>query len=506
MRYKYLAISPRSLFSCTAIMVFILLLVVSACDKSTTQQSGTVSGRVELLNDSGNPDLEPIDFSGIRVSLYELAKVDSLVQNAKSVFNSGGFPLTQNSEFDHREQSEVLFTTTNPDGSFVIPSVPYGVYNLVVSKEGWGYRYLYNITLNSKELNVTQYVDNNGELQLYPELIISGAVDESIEIKNWHHLVISGDATFTSIGSLIIGENGFIRIEPGKKLDVIGQFQAIGSQGNMFRVTSNVISFVKSVNNSTSDSYLSFNIDSSTQVTNSKIAWGNFGPAQVAFAVSNTPNIGFEKCRFTSNNDGLLGSVCGSVSVKESYFSGLTALNNGVHLYMVNDGDIQGNLFVGSRAGILLEEYCPQSIEDNVYVNNEYGIEMFNSDPSIRYNYFRKNNYGIRLTGPISPIVEYNYIDSDTSIIIGYNGYYPNAIPSIHYNNMVAETNFFYLRAANYIDIDAQNNYYYTTSIPEIEQKIYDKYDYPENLQFQVSQILYSPFSMNKVSGAKPRI
>ena len=173
---------------------------------------------------------------------------------------------------------------------------------------------------------------------------------------------------------------------------------------------------------------------------------------------------------------------------------------------MVDEGTLTGNMFVGSRAGILLEEYCTQDIEDNVFVGNEYGIEMFNCDPSVKYNYFRKNGYGIRLTGPISPVVEYNYIDSDTSVIIGYNGYYPNAIPSIHYNNMVAGTNFFYLRAANYIDIDAQNNYYYTTSTSEIDLKIYDKYDYPENLQFQVAQILYSPFSMNKISGAKPRI
>lgn len=502
---KFIRLQQLSvLFALTA--MFLVLLCFSACNGNTSPKTCTFVGRVVLDNDSGDSALDPTDYSGIRVSLYELAVIDSVMQNAKSVFSGGGFPINQNSEFDHRDQTEVLHVFTNPDGSFKIPKVPYGEYNLVIRKDGWGYRYLYEIEINAEQIDLNHLLSKPGEMKLYPEIVVSGSIEGSHIIRDWHHLVISGDATFTPASSLTIGDNGVVRIEPGKKLDVMGLFNARGSAGNMFRITSDAQDFIKTSERASTSSYLRFNLGASTQTANSSIAWGNFGPAQSAVAMSNIDNLTFEKCRFVSNNDGLLGSICRSISVKESFFKGQSNLNNALHYYMVDAGVVSGNIFLFSRAGMLLEEFCSQTIEDNVFINNEYGIEMFNCDPVVRYNYFRKNDNGIRLTGRISPTVERNYIDSNTGILIGFNGYYPNAIPSIHHNNMVAGTYFFYLRAANYIDIEAQNNYYYTTSIPEIEQKIYDKYDYPENLQFQVSQILYSPFSMNKIPGAMPRI
>lgn len=107
-----------------------------------------------------------------------------------------------------------------------------------------------------------------------------------------------------------------------------------------------------------------------------------------------------------SNNDGFLVTGCNSVSVREYLFSGTSDLNNGLHLYMIDSGTLIGNIFVGSWGGILLEEFCAPDIEDNVFVENEYGLEMFNCDSNVRFNYFRKNECGIRLTGRVSPTVE----------------------------------------------------------------------------------------------------
>lgn len=67
---------------------------------------------------------------------------------------------------------------------------------------------------------------------------MSGSVDGIVEISNWHQIVTSGDVTFTPSSSLTIGINGVIRIEPGKKVDIMGQFEADRSLDNMFRITS----------------------------------------------------------------------------------------------------------------------------------------------------------------------------------------------------------------------------------------------------------------------------
>jgi hypothetical protein len=413
--------------------------------------------------------------------------------------------LTQNSEFDHREQSEVLFTTTNPDGSFVIPSVPYGVYNLVVSKEGWGYRYLYNITLNSKELDVTQFVDNNGELQLYPEMVVSGLVVDTIVIEDWHHLVLADDTTFSPQSSLLIGPNGIIRIEPGRRLEILGSLTATGSEGNMFVITVNHgINRLESKANE-SQEFLIVSIDSSSTIYGSTISWGRFGPSSTALGFQYTEEASISYCRFESSSECVSASYSDSISVERSLFIGDT-LNNGLKFFMVNAGNLSENMFVNNRSGILLEELCSQTIEDNVFVANEYGVEMFNCAPTVAHNYFRKNEYGIRLTGLVSPTVEYNYIDGETCIIIGFNGYYGNANPNIHYNNMIAKKNYIYLWAANIIDIQAQNNYYYTIDTEEIEKKIYDKYDYPSHHQSQVASVVFTPFLRYRVQGAGPRM
>jgi len=167
------AIISRSFILILMVLLSSLLLVVSACDSSTSLETGTLIGRVMLVNDSGNPDLDPVDFFGVRVSLYELAQIDSVILNAKAVFNSGGFPINQNSEFDHRTHNEVAYTLSNEDGSFSISKIPYGEYNLVVRKAGWGYRYSYNVVIDADMIDYNNYNRTRETLALYPEMVIS---------------------------------------------------------------------------------------------------------------------------------------------------------------------------------------------------------------------------------------------------------------------------------------------------------------------------------------------
>ena len=61
------------------LIISILLMTVVSCDKTTKAKTGSLSGQVVLLNDTENPSLDPVDYSGITVALYELADLDTTV-------------------------------------------------------------------------------------------------------------------------------------------------------------------------------------------------------------------------------------------------------------------------------------------------------------------------------------------------------------------------------------------------------------------------------------------
>lgn len=135
------------------LIVFALAsLLIYGCD-CTQPQTGSVSGKVTLSNESGNPENDPVDFAGVTIALYEPAQLDSTIARINGEHPQIGVIISQETEFDHRESAQVAQTISAADGSYSLPEVEPGTYNLVFLKDGWGFSYQYGIQVVAGEDN-----------------------------------------------------------------------------------------------------------------------------------------------------------------------------------------------------------------------------------------------------------------------------------------------------------------------------------------------------------------
>jgi len=268
------------------IIITPLLIVMLSCSPTTEIKKGELSGVVNLEGMQ--------DHSGIVVELYELAYLDTTITRINQEYPHIGVIITQHTEFDHRLQSSVKTTTTEADGSFELTKIPTGTYNLIAMKAGFGFKYLYEITIAEGENELTPrsplfnaiegkikknkrdvplekgeqkgvYYSRNdsgelnrlseelsqrhstkslspldAEITLYEEIHISGNISDDITVASDHHLVIDDDTVFLpNTSSLTIAPGAIIRINPGKDLTIHGILTAQGEEDNMFWITSN---------------------------------------------------------------------------------------------------------------------------------------------------------------------------------------------------------------------------------------------------------------------------
>ena len=106
------------------------------------------------------------DHSGITVALYELAELDTTILRYNREYPNVGFPISQATEFDHRFAEVVAETKTKADGTFKIEGIEEGTYNLVAEKAGFGWKYIYNISITKGSNTSITQLPNNSITQL----------------------------------------------------------------------------------------------------------------------------------------------------------------------------------------------------------------------------------------------------------------------------------------------------------------------------------------------------
>ena len=125
------------------------------------------------------------EHSGVTVALYYLAELDTAVQRMQKEFPFVGVPISQQTEFDHRLAEPAYQTKTARDGSYRIDNIKGDSYNLAAFKNGYGWRYVYEINGTATKENLTQ-------IELYPETEVQGQLDQyTVWPKNRHHIVKS---------------------------------------------------------------------------------------------------------------------------------------------------------------------------------------------------------------------------------------------------------------------------------------------------------------------------
>ena len=219
-----------------ATLTILLTLVFAGCHKTTEPQASSLSGKVVLENDTGDPSLNPVDYSGVSIRLYELAVIDTTLIRVNQRHPQIGMVVNQECAFDHRGSTLSKSAVSGPDGSFLIRGIKPGKYNLAFIKAGWGIKYLLDGELTSGANDLADLLTNRqrdyvkvrnnlgksslDHVSLNPAISLTSYIDNSFVFKADHTYFIENDLTV--ISSVVIEPGTLILVAPGCRIDFYG--------------------------------------------------------------------------------------------------------------------------------------------------------------------------------------------------------------------------------------------------------------------------------------------
>ncbi len=464
-------------------LIIISVLLLLSCDSSTSSfEKGSLSGSIYLENMD--------DHSDITVELYNLAELNPEIVEINNDYPNIGVIINQQTDFDHRVESPISSTSTDSNGGFRVSNIPVGMYNLVARKDGWGWRYVYEVKITEGN-NTINFGEEN--IYLYPEQLLSGAVNENVVIEPYHHLIIEEDVIFLPESLFQLEQNSVVRINPGKIVTIYGQTKLIAAENNQILITSNSL---------TGGNYQYFSIENTASIINNTISWCKFEYSSTSL-INKTNDLEFSNNILRYGNSGFTSSVAENININNNLAMNFdNSSQAGIFLNFIESGVVENNVTINCYSGITLKDECDQLFTNNYSLNCSYGFEFYTSNSMITYNTTINCENGVRICGDSSPQFEYNEINGNIGVRIGFSGYYPNANPVMHHNNINGDEYFFYLYRMSMHDITADNNYFYTTNLSEISNKMYDKDDYLITVQAYIGIVLFEPILTREVSNA----
>lgn len=474
-----------------------IILIFTACESSTKVKTGILGGKVVLINDTNDPLLDPTNFAGVTVSIYDLAKYDTDLRSYLSSYPSLGFALSQISEFDHHEGKVVVKTTSQEDGSFELTKIPVGKYNIVFEKSGWGYRYVYDVQIQEGD---NQLIIVDGLVELYPERYVSGSISDTIVVENWHHLVVEGDTDFMPQSKLELRQNGVLRAVKNAQINIYGDVFLQGDVDKFFQIKLNHLTEKEEVD---TWGYAHFNLMPGSSLEEELIQFGRISGGMRGIGLRSVEAATIKNCRFLIMTEGLYSTQGTSLVVENCIFSGLGDRNgDGINIFNIMETAMKHNCFMRLSKGIELSASEDASINNNGFLKVNYGVESYDAELDLQHNTFENNEVSIRVAGPSSPIVQYNQIEAEQGIVIGKSRYFMDCKPTINRNNISSSSYAITIVRHNPDDVDAKNNYFYSTDAQVVRKKIKHKPDYPQSQQGQTGNIIYEPFLFSKVRDA----
>jgi hypothetical protein len=551
--------------------IFHFSFFIFGCSSSTEISKGDLTGSVYLDGSD--------DHTGISVALYDLAYLDTTIVRINHEYPHIGVIINQHTEFDHRLQSPVATSTTLADGSFIIEDVPTGVYNFVAQKVGYGFRYIYEISISEGEnelssmynercimnnakadfistensdeaLAMTERRESAGmerfhassksrseqdyyssfiihsslnrisDLTLYPELHLSGDVNDAIVVASFHHLVCDDDVTFIPGSSLEIQPNAVVRIAPGSDLKIMGNFKAQGEENNMFWVTSNdgfaegksekgevksgsISHFTFPLSRESIELYNSMQLSPFATVENDLIEWGKWDWGTI-FTTS-TNDIYMQNNIIRNFLSGLI--IEGNNWNVENNLFAESSNNKALNFNNSSNIMVEKTIFLECYYGLEYNNISTGTIKNCYFIRCGFGVQIYNYSEEISVNnneFLDCINYAVKVYYYTSPLIEYNNITGKYGVLnTEMTGCW--SIPEIHYNNINCTTTAIKtIGNLQVYDIPAQYNYFYSIDENYIsEQLIWDYEDASAAMQENgLGHILFQPILSSEVSDA----
>ncbi len=493
--------SPFSIPQLFLHFVFCILLsfTLFSCSTSTKPETGSLSGKVILVNDTGDPAFDPVDYSGITVALYNLAYLDTTIVRINNQYPQIGVQINQETEFDHRYQQPIAKTITNTDGSFKLTEIISGEYNLVYFKSGWGIRYVYHIVINKGENIISdiyeQITDDHKisnmiegskaqktELVLYPMKYLSSTIQNAYVFQEDHCYLIIQDTSFLS--AVVFQYSAFVFVNPGCRIDFWDSV-SMPESGKRWWITSSEGIFKSELNiPGDDDNILKIRI---ANYDGNIIRNGKISHLMDGLEINSDDTIitkmvftnGFTAIVLNGNSLNINQTLIKSFKSRTNVFYGNSNISQNIFynnydnlIIDSSDFNVNNNYFISNWVGIR-PIYGNTIIRNNCFWNNDYGISMVASNPLIEYNeFFGSKRYCIQ-TQPnyvqaslefCNPVIKHNNIYATDQIAISIK---PDAHDGYYASGNIGVIN----------DIDATYNYWRAIDIDNV---LYDELDSDE--------------------------
>lgn len=473
----------------------IAFFLISSCDNPSENNLSTITGLLNLVDDVSGSVYPGVDAT---IALYPEAEIDDRYLNIRAQYSFVGKELTQRDCFDHRNQAPIAVVETDQHGRYVFTDIPYGSYNLVVSKTGWDPKYILGLEL----------ANNNESIDPINirEVIV---VDHSLDMfKTDRTYIVPQDVTLTS--SNVELEGGFrLYIEPGAELVIPSLCTLVSTQNKRTIVTTKDGMYEHGLPRALSKyNQLYFSSRSAQQV----IGFENLILSHAIIGLrGHAHSLNVENSFITNNVTGVviagnpeMGSEYGSY-VSNNVFIGNDA-GEGILILGPSSGIVNNNIFLGLSSGAQVKDRYSGNVSDNIFSGNAVGLTTYHLTGNVHNNLFQHNS-------EYDMIYYLNQGESETSSQVFKNEFYSDngvlfsvSLDYIWLNSIMNDNNFcnseyFYKTRIIYYDwldpymkFSNSGNYYLGETSPEqVELKVHHL------MNEEYSSQLFSPNSISNI-------
>ena len=490
---------PKIIVMAIFVITFLMFGLNSCILKPKT---GILKGKVILVNDSGDSLLDPMDFAGATVALYEPAVLDSTITRINREYPGIGVIISQATDFDHRYQEPVAQSVSTADVFFELKGIKPGIYNLAVFKEDWGITYRYGIQIGKGQS--VEIMD----LELYPVRSFGSAMVEPVIFRRDHSYILPQDVVF--VGPVTLEQGSRILVAPGQIVKFYGEvtcplsddmdqaWKMMSADGiySTEKRGINAVGNISSIQFFRDEIKLNngifFQVDNSVLITSSDCELSNLMLRRGGSGLS------------VSDSNMRVSNILASSEIKDNYFWGVKAQTS-----FTVEMEVKKSVFKNFETGLSITGWGNFFVNNNYFHGNNLNACSFrNMNGSVTHNAFELNRSDI-----------FQYILYDPPTQIEYNNFfycksrsiYPLRVAKINNNNFYRTEGVFINIAVVTLpnnscviaDLDARNNYW---AVPNLSDYLVDANDNTGNPDTDCPfYILYQPRRNSPVPNAGPQ-
>ena len=451
------------------VIILVTMLLSAGCNSTTSGQKGIVTGVIQLEGETNH--------SGIVVSIYNAGIVPAELSQVQEEYPQLAFPIDDKLLFDHRQHDALHSVFTDNEGNFSFPKLLYDKYIVAYSKEGWGCNYLFDIELNSDEINITDKISN-----LYEETEIPSYIDGQYVLESRKCYVAKHD--------VVIGESGHLIMEANSRL-LIDQNIKISSHGLISTPAGEERVYITSYSGIYSGDLQSSNMGDGFYIYSGTNELSNISFSYLQNALQiNRDDFSIECLSFNRCVFGLVARAMNEMSIGNCLFANCNDTNAAAcYAYDVQGLSASNNIFYGNHIAHKHEIVKNAVVSSNAYIENDIGFQnLWESTALFEHNYTVSDGSGVENSGKSNLEI----LSNEISTRIGVKTYSTSNwddTPTLGWtkannNNFDCEEYSVSCKAVYYfggepMPLNFKQNYWNSTSTAFIEASILDYYDLP---------------------------